>query len=353
MLVCQLLLIFLKKIRCDLIFEILLMGVFMNYRSIVDLDILINNNIQKIPHDIDLIVGVPRSGLLVANILALKLNKRLADLDGFINNRFISSGKTKNLQSFNGVIKKVLVVEDSVGSGSSIIGCKKKLMFMKNYEFIYFAAYVEPGTEKYVDICFEVLKQPRLFEWNLFHHRVIISNSCFDLDGVLCEDPDDYQNDDGKNYLYFLSNVKPKFLPSVKIDKIVTSRLEKYRNETEEWLKKYNVDYNELIMLDSTAEERKEKKLHAIFKANVYKNCSNILFVESNIEQAIEINEITGKSVFCVENNVLYDGVNKYLKNEKKVMNYSKSMNSSFIKRFLLKFKFVRWLNYKRKLRKK
>jgi uncharacterized HAD superfamily protein len=86
-------------------------------------------------------------------------------------------------------------------------------------------------------------------------------------------------------------------LPTVKIDKIVTSRLEKYRSYTEEWLKKNNIEYNEFVMLNATAEEIREKSLHASFKAEVYKNSKDELCIESEIIQAIDINKISGKPV--------------------------------------------------------
>jgi uncharacterized HAD superfamily protein/hypoxanthine phosphoribosyltransferase len=316
----------------------------MNYRSFSDLSSLIENNIQNIPWDIDLVVGVPRSGLLVANMIALLMNKTLTDLNGYLDNRLIASGKTKNVSpKLPKDCKKVLIVEDSVDSGASIISCKEKMSSIKDVEFIYLAAYVEPGKEKMVDIFFEILPHPRVFEWNLFHHKGVISNSCFDIDGVLCIDPTNEQNDDGDKYIDFIKNAEVKMLPTVKIDKIVTSRLEKYRSYTEEWLKKNNIEYNELVMLNATAEERREKNLHASFKAEVYKNSKDELFIESEINQAIDINKISGKPVYCTENNYMYDGSKEYLKMESRKRGF---------KAFLLKFRLVRYLNKKRKNRK-
>jgi hypoxanthine phosphoribosyltransferase len=157
----------------------------MNYRSFSDLSSLIENNIQNIPWDIDLVVGIPRSGLLVANMIALLMNKTLTDLNGYLDNRLIASGNTKNVSpKLPKDCKKVLIVEDSVDSGASIISCKEKMSSIKDVEFIYLAAYVEPGKEKMVDIFFDILPHPRVFEWNLFHHKGVISNSCFDIHGV-------------------------------------------------------------------------------------------------------------------------------------------------------------------------
>lgn len=41
---------------------------------------LVFNNLYKIPNDIDLIVGIPRSGLLVGGLVAEYINKPIMDL---------------------------------------------------------------------------------------------------------------------------------------------------------------------------------------------------------------------------------------------------------------------------------
>ena len=314
----------------------------MNYRSFNQLNQLINDNIYKIPFDVDLIVGIPRSGLLVANIIALKLNKCITDFEGYFENRIISVGKTKNINKKDlNDYKKVLIVEDSVSSGKSINECREKIStYNHDAEILYFAVFVEPGKEKLVDIFLEVLPQPRVFEWNIFHHKSALLQSCCDVDGVLCLDPTAKENDDGDNYRRFLQAVQPKFLPTTKIDKLVTSRLEKYREETIKWLNKYNIEYNELIMFKGSAQERREKGLHAKFKAEIYKKSSDTLFIESEINQAIEINRLTGKPVYCVANNEIYDGSKLFLFKQK---------SKNKIKAFLMKFKFIVWLNSKRR----
>ena len=43
----------------------------MNYRSVASLDRLVLEWLCRLPRDLDVIVGVPRSGMLVANLLAL------------------------------------------------------------------------------------------------------------------------------------------------------------------------------------------------------------------------------------------------------------------------------------------
>ena len=72
----------------------------MNYRSFADLETCIVKNLHKVPRDIDLIVGVPRSGILVAAMLALYLNLPHTDIEGLIEGRILLPGKRlKHLNS--------------------------------------------------------------------------------------------------------------------------------------------------------------------------------------------------------------------------------------------------------------
>ena len=52
----------------------------MHYRSISDMNDAIVRNLHRLPRDIDLVVGVPRSGILAATLLSLTANIPMADL---------------------------------------------------------------------------------------------------------------------------------------------------------------------------------------------------------------------------------------------------------------------------------
>ena len=58
----------------------------MNYRSLNDLSRLSTECASQIPDDIELVIGIPRSGMLVASIIALKQNLPLTDLYSFLRN---------------------------------------------------------------------------------------------------------------------------------------------------------------------------------------------------------------------------------------------------------------------------
>jgi uncharacterized HAD superfamily protein len=131
---------------------------------------------------------------------------------------------------------------------------------------------------------------------------------CFDLDGVFCEDPTDYENDDGEKYKTFINNVAAKNIPTYEIGDIVSARLEKYRPQTEQWLKKNGIKYRNLHLIDlPSAVERQKLAPHASFKASIYGRLTESkLFIESDARQAREIADMTGKPVFCMETNDIF-----------------------------------------------
>ena len=196
----------------------------------------------------------------------------------------------------------MLIVDDSAHSGVSMRKVRNRLAENNiTDDTLYFCAiYVREECKNLLDFYFEVVPTPRIFEWNYLNHG-IASKSCFDIDGVLCEDPQDWQNDDGEEYIKFIKNAKPLFIPSYTIKAIVTSRLEKYRKETEEWLCAHGVRYEKLYMLDlPSKEERIRQNAHASFKASVYAEINDTtLFIESDPKQAREITELSLKPSIC------------------------------------------------------
>ncbi len=281
----------------------------MNYKTIKDLNDTIINGLPLVPRDVDLIVGIPRSGLLAANLLALYLNLPIADIDGLVNGKIINTGERykrkinskpiKDIKNF----KKVLVVDDTISSGEALLKAKKIINKSNlKIELLYTAIYINPSQKKSVDFFFETCSSPFLFEWNIMHHS-ILEKSCIDIDGVLCRDPSVEEDDDGEKYLNFIKNAIPFFIPTLKTGYLVTCRLEKYREETEDWLKKQNIIYKKLIMMNLPDKKTREKlNNHAEYKAAIYKKTKSQLFIESSFDQSIVIANNSGKLVFCIEN---------------------------------------------------
>jgi uncharacterized HAD superfamily protein/hypoxanthine phosphoribosyltransferase len=274
----------------------------MNYRNITDLNNIILKRLSIIPRDFDLIVGVPRSGMLPANLLSLYLNKPYTDIHSFLNGHIYKAGARSQFFDIS-EFKKILVVDDSIASGSAMVEVKESLKHLESkFDLKYCAVYIIPGKEKMVDYFFEIVPLPRYFQWNILNHTTL-EKACFDIDGVLCADPLPEQNDDGPKYIDFILNAPPLFIPGSKIGTVVTSRLEKYRKETETWLKANNIRYNDLVMLDlPNMEARQRANNHGDHKAKAYMAKPYVLFIESEYHQAVEINRLSKKPVLCTAN---------------------------------------------------
>jgi len=282
----------------------------MNYRSVADLNKAIKKWIPTLPHDLDLIVGIPRSGMLVAALIALYLNVPFTDVTGLVEGRILATGRRPlaKPKELNKTFLNILVVDDSVNSGKEMQRVKAILEAARLPHKIYYAAvYVAPEGLQNVDFWYEIVDPPRVFEWNLMHHGIIM-HSCVDLDGVLCRDPTQEENDDGPKYEHFLKSVPPLVIPTYPIGWIVTARLEKYRHLTEEWLQRHGIRYNELIMLDlPNMKIRQLLGIHAQFKASVYQSVNAALFIESSRKQAIEICKLAKRPVFCFETGEMFN----------------------------------------------
>jgi uncharacterized HAD superfamily protein/hypoxanthine phosphoribosyltransferase len=274
----------------------------LQFRSYADLATLLATTADRIHESFDIVVGIPRSGLVPASMIALLHNKPLADLDGFLSGQILGRGRTRahvEWSSQPADYRRVLVVDDSINRGATMEAARERLAELDHgIEPTFLAVYAYERSTHLADTILEVCPKPRIFEWNMLH-AWLPERACFDLDGVLCRDPTPEENDDGERYREYVSNVAPLALPSRPIRRIVTSRLERFRPETEAWLKKHGVEYGHLDMLDlPTAEERRRRGAHASFKARIYAaDPDSMLFVESESAQAASIARRSGKPV--------------------------------------------------------
>lgn len=284
----------------------------MNYRSIADLSKAVRAGAHCVPPDVDLIVGIPRSGMLPANMLALHLNRKVCDLGSYLGNLPIRHGRTRQAAHpelhLPQEAKHVLVIDDSVDSGASMEAARGLMeKASPGARVSYGAVYATENSRNRVDLHFEIVPHPRAFEWNVMH-RSLLEECCVDIDGVLCHDPLPEENDDGEAYRKFLLAARPLVVPTYPVGHLVTSRLEKYRAETSAWLDARGIVYRHLHMLDlPDAVTRRKLGVHGSFKASVYASLRDArLFIESEPHQAIEICNTSGKPVLCYSNQTMY-----------------------------------------------
>jgi uncharacterized HAD superfamily protein/hypoxanthine phosphoribosyltransferase len=263
---------------------------------------------RQLPY-FDAVCGVPRSGLLPASIIALRRNIRLVDLNSLLQDPD-NAIQNAPIRQLNPIIQynkpfgnKLLVVDDSASNQTTTISAiRESLKDCTNLDVSYAAVY-RASSASTVDHYFKEVSLPRMFGWNWFRHWEL-QFALLDIDGVLCEDwALKQEQDDDPVYLNHLMNVKPLYIPDVPVLGLVTSRLSRYRELTETWLKKHQVMYRKLHMHPATTpEQRRRMNDHAQRKADVYIRTTEAnLFVESDMRQAQRIFELTKKPVLCID----------------------------------------------------
>src|SRR5262249_21513843 len=158
-------------------------------------------------------------------------NLPFQDLDSFVAGKPPNAGLRlgQSTTTSNPGKRSILVLDDSVNSGTEM-NRVKAVLDRNNLsdQVILGAVYASSQGIPHVEVYADCVEWPRIFDWNIFHHQ-LTSEFLFDLDGVLCRDPADQENDDGENYLRYMQNVIPRVRPSQRLKGIVSARLEKYR----------------------------------------------------------------------------------------------------------------------------
>src|SRR5262245_34192339 len=93
------------------------------YVSIAQLSADIRAKLHVIPRDIDLVVGIPRSGMIPSYMIGLFTNRLVVDLETFLANGQVGHGQTRTVAAklvSPFAAKHVLLVDDSLRTGKSI-----------------------------------------------------------------------------------------------------------------------------------------------------------------------------------------------------------------------------------------
>lgn len=247
------------------------------------------------------VLGVPRSGMIPASIIAQELGCHLGDVDTFASTgSFHRPGRRFDWASR--IEGPILVVDDSVHSGAAMREARE---ILEGAEMATACVYLRPGMEAEVDVFARRLASPRLFGWN-WTASVLLSRCLTDLDGIICTDSDVF-DDDGPEYEQALRDVRPLHLPRRRLRGIVTARLERWRDLTVEWLDVHGVDRKRLEMAPFPRAAVRRQHGNARWKASVYADDTDaLLFIESSRPQAKEIARRTERPVLCLPDEKVY-----------------------------------------------
>jgi hypothetical protein len=254
---------------------------------------------KNIPNKYDAIIGIPRSGLIPAAIIGFHFNIPVITVSEFSNNEHINGSRVKIKE-----LKRVLLVDDSIGSGRTM----KRSLETINIECDTAAIYTN-SVKHDLTYILKRIDDPRIFQWNILNHGYL-KYACIDFDGVLCKDPTIIEDDNKPEIIInHILNAEPLHIPKMKIFAIITNRIERYRSECETWLKEHNVSYDQLIMYPRTAEERRNyfTRLggNGIWKGQQCNKIGGAWFIESNYVQAQQIRNIINSSVFCTDKMIM------------------------------------------------
>lgn len=270
----------------------------MNLRSITDMNAAITRNLWRIDRSkFDVVVGIPRSGMIPASIIATLLQMPLATVEGYVAG--LVSGRSGKMTKPRG---RVLLVDDTSNHGRAMERAVEAIKDRAKQitRLAIFGPYQVEEPHKIVDLWFEDCRGPRAFEWNILKHARL-RRWAFDFDGVLCRDPTKAENDDGPAYEAFLCDAEPLLLPTRPIGQIITCRLEKYRPLCEEWLARHGIEHAGLVMMPyATKTERMEAGGRGAWKAEKFAASGADMMIESCPKQARIIAKRTGKPVWCV-----------------------------------------------------
>jgi uncharacterized HAD superfamily protein len=257
----------------------------MNFRSIADMDRAIANNLWKLDrYKFDVIVGIPRSGMIPASILATYLQLPLSTPEAYVAG--IVHGRSGKVEKGR---ERVLLVDDTSNKGGAMARAIKILNQRRPAAITrcaVYGPYQVPIPELIIDVWFEDCKGPRGFAWNLWKHARL-RRWGFDFDGVLCRDPTRQENDDGTQYQRFLKQADPLFIPTRPLGHIITGRLEKYRGECTDWLRRHGIEYEQLHMMPFA--DKAERMAHGgrgKWKAGIARTVGVEMFIESCPKQA-------------------------------------------------------------------
>jgi len=265
--------------------------------------------VSKIPSDVTAIAGVARSGLAVATMVSMythlpmfTIRQNKGDIQQTGNGWRL--GGNKHVTPKQG---KVLVVDDTVMTGNSL----KSISPLVNKElgnFMTASVYVNPLAKLKPDLFAVELGWPHLLEWNLFN-SVLSPNMATDFDGILCTDCPRQLDDDGAGYRSFILNAPPLYTPrKATIPLIITARIEKYREETMQWLNRHGIKVKELIMHPAKTLRERERDDICAFKARHFTNWARthrivgpppLAFIESEEWQARRIATHSKRMVIC------------------------------------------------------
>lgn len=250
--------------------------------------------------DYDVIIGIPRCGLLLASLIALRLGKPLATPDLFVKGEVWNHGNVKRFKK--GTIRKALVMDDSIHTGKSMKKTIKLLnAYDKNLKIIKAALIITNASKKLINSYYKTISLPRLFEWEILQTKT--GKTAIELNGVIHNKLKGDFTSSPNLYCQLLKKVKPSFIPPFEVDVLFGYGTKNDQDQIENWLKTHNVRYKKLFLYDPSSEPESN---YTYYKISKILNEGVSFFYETNFFEARRLHRITKIPVICFEKRYLF-----------------------------------------------
>lgn len=268
--------------------------------------------VPQLPPDAAGIVGVPRSGMLPAGILATATQLPLYYLDRKAGPVPMPGGGRETMLRRN--TGPLVVVDDTTWMGQSMRRARK---LMGRIPAIYAAVY--PRDPRDVDVYAVHHPGSHILEWNIFNNGPLAGSPSFpefaggaacDFDGVLCEEPIVSDHQDLPAFLRWLSAARPLYLPrQVPVPLVISFRLEAWRDATQAWLDRWGVRVREMVLHPAASVQDRDRLYDvARHKGQTFARSRCSVMFESDPKQCQIIHATSGKHVICPRTGQVWQG---------------------------------------------
>jgi orotate phosphoribosyltransferase len=258
----------------------------------------------KLPADTTGIIGIARTGMVPAALIAAHLHLPLGEVETFIRSGGLWLGHGVRYPYGEPAAGPLAIIDDGVSvRGTAMRTARNRLrLAFPGRQFVTAACFV-PNRNTWIDYWAESVEERDCrLQWQLLNND-LVGQYMVDFDGVLCHDPPHGETDDEARWTAIFRDARPLYLPRWKpVGAIVTCRLEKYRDISQQWLRRQRAQYAQLIMCPagSVAQREAMRRKYGQWKGQIYRDAAEMqLFVESCPYQAAEIRRASGKPVLC------------------------------------------------------
>jgi hypoxanthine phosphoribosyltransferase len=299
-----------------------MIDIFVSNADIVRDSTSMSKVVRSLFPEIDVVCGIPRGGVLPANIIVTRLARPCNTPDllergecWWTSSTFVDNNRHYYGNDFtvkmNFSKAKILLVDDtSFNPLGTLERVKQRLLTKFPKATIYKSSvYAMSNTKKHLDFYCKVISRNHWFEKD-FLIRKITGTVAADMDGFLCRDPRPEEVLDDNLYLKFINEATPYMIPYYRLDYVVTGRLERYRAITEMWLAAHGVKYGTLIMQPPEVAMVREGTDHALFKSNFLSKNNVGFYIESSQRQSEAIYKRSRVQTMCVDPMQLFGATN-------------------------------------------